>query len=525
MKRLLWLLLSFTVAWPGLGPALAQRDLDHLVIGARAPIVALDPAISGLGSMHGYYRHIYDALVFRDPKSQPIPGLAESWRVVDPLTWEFRLRRDVTCHDGTPLDAADVAATLRRLPTVTGSDLLTVSKMRPVSDLQIIDPHTIRFVTREPYPGLLVALPELHIVCDSVPAGAATQDFNAGRAAIGSGPYRHVSWERGARWELQRNESWWGKPPEFRRVTIREIAGDAPRMAALEAGDVDLADYVPPLHVARFAGNERLEVFRTPSSRTIFLQFESIREQTPFATDRAGQPLPRNPFRDPRVRRALALGVNGDAIVARTMEGLAVRATQGVPEGYPGFDPGIGAPRYAPDEARRLLAEAGYPNGFRLALHCSNNRYVNDGAICQAAAQMLSRIGIETSVETLPTSIYFPRLIRREFSAYLLGWGNASGDAATLLRDVMTTRDTVAGLGSWNMATADPELDRMVLESTADMDLKRRAAGMAAAMRLVAERDYMLPLHAQLVVAATRRGLSYTPYADESTLAIAVRRR
>jgi peptide/nickel transport system substrate-binding protein len=521
MKRVLWLLLSALAAWP----ASAQRDPDHLVVGARAPIVSLDPAMSGLGSMHGYYRHIYDALVFRDPKSQPVPGLAESWRVVDPLTWEFRLRHGVLCHDGSPLDAADVAATLRRLPTVAGSDLLTVSKMRPVAELQVVDPHTVRFRTREPYPGLLAALPELHIVCDSVPADAATEDFNAGRAAIGSGPYRHAAWERGARWELQRNDAWWGERPDFGRVSIREITSDASRMAALEAGDVDLADYVPPMHVARFAANERLEVFRAPSSRTIFLQFESIREQTPFATDRAGQPLPRNPFRDPKVRRALALGVNGDAIVARTMEGLAVRATQGVPEGFPGFDPGIAAPRYAPDEARKLLAEAGFPNGFRLALHCSNNRYVNDGAICQAAAQMLARIGVETSVEMLPTSIFFPRLIRREFSAHLLGWGNASGDAATFLRDVMASRDQAQGLGSWNMATADPELDRMVVEGTADMDLERRAASMAKAMRLVAERDYVLPLHAQLVVAATRRGLAYTPQADESTLAIAVRRR
>lgn len=506
-------------------PALAQRDPATLVVGARAPLVSLDPAISGLGSMHGYYRHIYDALVFRDPNSQPIPGLAESWTVVDPLTWEFRLRRGVTCHDGSPLDATDVVSTFRRLPTVTGSDLLTVSKMRPVSEIEVVDPHTIRFVTREPYPGLLVALPELHIVCDGPIATPTTEDFNAGRAAIGSGPYRHVSWERGARWELQRNEAWWGEKPDFARVTIREITSDAPRMAALEAGDVDLADYVPPMHVARLSQSPRLEVFRAPSSRTIFLQFDTIREQTPFVRDRAGAVLQQNPFRDPRVRRAMALAVNGDAILSRTMEGLGVRATQGIPEGFPGFDGSIPAARYAPEEARQLLAAAGYPQGFRLSLHCSNNRYVNDGAICQNLAQMLTRVGVEVSVEAMPTNIYFPRLTRREFSAYLLGWGNASGDAATFLRDVIASRDQSRGLGSWNMATADPELDRMIETSTADIDLPRRSAGMAAAMRLVAERDYLVPLHVQLVVAAARRGIAFTPYADESTLAMAARRR
>ena len=506
-------------------PAAAQRDPDHLIIGARAPIVSLDPAISGLGSMHGYYRHIYDALVFRDPNSQPVPGLAESWRILDPLTWEFRLRRGVTCHDGTPLDADDVAATFRRLPTVKGSDLLTASKMRPVTALQVVDSHTLRFHTSEPYPGLLVGLPEMHIVCDSIPEGATTEDFNAGRAAIGSGPWRHVSWERGARWELRRNEAWWGERPDFARVTIREISSDAPRMAALEAGDVDLADYVPPMHVARLSANPRTQVFRVPSSRSIFLQFETIREVTPFAADRNGKPLPTNPFRDPRVRRAMSLAIDADAIVARTMEGLALRATQGVPAGYPGFDPAIAPIRPNPAEARRLLAEAGYPDGFRLTLHCSNNRYVNDGAICQNAAQMLARIGVETAVEAMPTSLYFPRLTRREFSAYLLGWGNASGDAATFLRDVMASRDPALGLGSWNMATADPELDRMLLEATSDMQPDRRAAGMAAAMRLVAERDYLVPLHLQLVLAAARRGIAFQPYADEATLAIAARRQ
>ena len=506
-------------------PAQAQRAPDHLSIGIRVPIVSLDPAISGLGAMHGTYRHIYDALVFRDANSQPIPGLAESWRVLDPLTWEFNLRRGVVCHDGTPLDASDVSATFRRLPTVTGSDLLTVSKMRPVTRIEVVDSHTLRFHTREPYPGLLVALPEFHIVCDSVPANATTEDFNTGRAAIGSGPYRHVSWERGARWELERNDQWWGERPYFRRVTQREIGPDAPRMAALEAGDIDLADNVPPMLVPRLQANPSFEVFRTPSSRVIFLQFEAIRERTPFATDRAGNPLTANPFRDVRVRRAMGLAINGDAIVARTMEGLAERATQGVPRGFPGFSDAIEPIRPDPEAARRLLAEAGYPEGFRLTLHCSSNRYVNDGAICQNAAQMLARIGVATQVETMPTNIFFPRLTRREFSAYLLGWGNASGDAATFLRDVLASRDQSQGLGSWNMATADPELDVLVVAATAEMDPALRATRMAEVMTLAADRAYLVPLHAQLTIAAARRGIIYVPQADEATLAMSARRR
>lgn len=506
-------------------PAQAQRDPDHLIIGARAPIVSLDPGISGLGSMHGYYRHIYDALVLSDANAQPMPGIATAWRAVSPLIWEFDLRPGVLCHDGTPLDAADVLSTFRRLPTVTGSDLLTVAKMRPVRELEIVNPLRIRMHTTEPYPGLIGSLSQMHIVCDSVPEGVTTEQFNRGTAAIGSGPYRHVRWERGNVWELERNERWWGERPAFRRVSIREMTNDAARMATLEAGDIDVADYVPPMHAPRFANHPRVELFRATSSRTIFLQFEMIRAQTPFVTDRQGQVLPQNPFRDVRVRQALAMAVNADAIVARVMDGLATRVTQGVPQGFPGYDPTIQPIRFNPDEARRLLALAGYPQGFRMVLHCPNNRYVNDAAICQATAQMLARIGVEAAVEAMPTVLYFPRLVRREFSAFLLGWGNTSGDAASFLRDVIASRDQSRGLGSWNMATADEELDQMIITSTIDMDPERRFVGMAAAMRRVMERHYIVPLHAQLSLVATRRGIAYEPQADESTLAIAAARR
>lgn len=504
--------------------AQAQRSPDNLVMGVRAPIVSLDPALSGLGTMHGYYQNIYDSLVMKDAALKLVPALATSWRVMDDLTWEFKLRQGVLCHDGTAFDAAAVVANFNRLPTVPNSDNLTSGKMRPVREVEIVDPATIRIHTKQPYPGLIGALPELHLMCGSALARNPTTDsINSGRDAVGTGPFRHVRWTRGASWELERFDGWWGEKSGFARVTVREIPNDAARMASLQASDIDVADYVPPLDVKRLSGAANLEVFRTPGTRTVFVGMDSIRDQAPFVTDKAGVPLPRNPFKDERVRKAIAIGISQDLILSRVMEGLAVKATQAMPEGMGGYAP-VPPARYAPDEARRLLADAGYPDGFRATLHCPNDRYVNDGAICQAIGTMLARIGIQLQVEAMPTNVYMPRLTGLEFGLYLLAWGNNAGDAASLLRDVMATRDKGKGTGSWNMGVSMPDVDAAIESSTMVMDLDARSRMMASVMGTLIERQAYVPLHTQLVIGAARKGIAYTPQADEATRAIDAKR-
>ena len=501
-------------------PSLAQRTPGTLTMGVRAPIVSLDPGLSGLGTMHGYYQNVFDSLVVHGSKLDLLPGLATSWRVVDDLTWEFKLRDEVKCHDGTMFDAAAVGANIRRLPTVPNSDYLTAGKMRPIKQVEVVDPLTIRFHTDQPYPGLLAALPELHLLCSSALARSpTTETIDSGRDAIGTGPFRNVRWTRGGGWELERFDDWWGDKSSFKHVSIREIPNDAARMASLQAGDIDMADYIPPLDVKRLSRESALSVFQIASARTLFLGMDSVRERVPSFTDDAGQPLPINPLKDLRVRQAIALAINQDLIVDRVMEGLAVKATQGMAEGMGGYAQ-LPFRRYDPVRAKALLAEAGFPTGFRGTLTCPNDRYVNDAAICQAVGTMLARVGIQLQIDLLPSNVYMPRLTSLEFSFYLQAWGNSAGDAATFLRDVMSTRNRENGTGSWNLGLSMPDLDTAIGHATMTMDLARRNQEMAQIMATLIERQAYIPLHTQVVIVATRKPVLYSPNADEATRAI-----
>ena len=516
-----WLLASAMLT-----PAVAgAQDADRLTVGVRAPIVSLDPALSGLGPMHGYYANIYDSLVGLDDRSRIIPGIALSWRLVDDLTWEFKLRAGVKCHDGSTLDAASVKSSLDRLPTVPNSDNLTAGKLRLVKELQVIDPLTIRMVTSRAYPALLSALPDFHLVCASVPATAITAEFDSGKDAIGSGPYRSVRWQRGTGWELERFDGYWGPKPAFAHVTIREIPNDAARMASLQAGDIQLADYIPPLDVKRLSGTTGLGVFQTASNRSVFLGFDMLRDQTPFATDKAGAVLPHNPFKDERVRRSFALAISQDVVIKRVMEGLAEPTTQGVPSHIAGYNASVPPTPYQPEAAKKLLAEAGYPDGFKVTLHCPNDRYVNDAATCQTAGVLLARIGVTVAIDAQPSTVYFPRLQRPEYSFYLLAWGSNGGDATSFLRDVMETRDLARGVGSWNMGLSMPDVDQAIDAATLTMDETVRNREMAAVMGLLIQRQAYIPLDTLLVIAAARKPVTYQPQATEEMILSAVGRQ
>ena len=509
-----------------LAPLAARaQDADHLTIGARAPIVTLDPALSGLGPMHGYYANIYDSLIGLDAQSHLIPGIALSWRLVDDLTWEFKLRPGVKCHDGSTLDAASVKSSLDRLPTVPNSDNLTAGKLRLVTKLEIIDPQTVRMITAKPYPALPAALPDFHLVCASVPATATTAEFDSGKDAIGSGPYRSVKWQRGQAWELERFDDYWGAKPAYAHVTIREIPNDAARLASLQAGDVQMADYIPPLDVKRLSSLLALGVFQTESNRTVFLGFDTLKDQTPFATDKSGAVLPHNPFQDERVRRAFALAISTDVIVKRVMDGLAVPATQGVPSHIAGYDPAVPATPYQPEQAKKLLADAGYPDGFNVTLHCPNDRYVNDAATCQTVGILLSRIGVTVAIDAQPSSVYFPRLQHRDYSFYLLAWGSNGGDATSFLRDVMETRDPSRGVGSWNMGLSMPDVDKAIDAATLTMDEAARNKDMAAVMSFLMQRQAYIPLDTLLVIAAARKPVTYQPQATEELILAAIGRQ
>src|SRR5262245_59029672 len=367
----------------------------------------MDPHFHNLTPNSNVGQHIFETLVARDAAGKLKPGLAESWRAVDDLTWEFRLRKGVKFHDGSDFTAADVVFSLDRVATVPNSPSPFTTYTKQITEKIAVDPYTLRLKSATPYPLMPTDMGTILIVSAKAAAKAATEDFNSGKPTVGTGPFKFVRRQRGDRSELARNGAYWGTKPAWDRVVFRVITSDPTRVASLLSSEVRAIENIPTSDLAKLRSVKDLNIYRTVSVRLMYLHMDTAREKSPFVTDKSGKPLERNPLQDLRVRRALSKAINRQALVERVMEGAAVSTSQLMPQGFFGHAPGIKPEPYDPEGARKLLAEAGYPDGFGLTLHAPNNRYVNDEQIAQAIAQMLSKIGVLTKVDAMPSSVFF----------------------------------------------------------------------------------------------------------------------
>lgn len=501
---------------------LSAARADDLRIGLAAPATSMDPHFYNASPNISVSMHVFDRLTHRSPDAKVIPWLAESWKPLDDTTWEFRLRPGVTFHDGTKLTPDDIAFTIARVPNVPNSPGGFGGYVRAISSVEAVNETTIRIHTKAPAPTLPGDMAAIAIVSRHVGAAATTEDYNAGKAAIGSGPYRLVRYASGDRVELVRNDGWWGPKPDWEHVTIRFIPAAASRTAALLAGDIDIIDVPPAPDLPRLKADPALSVFSVQGLRVIFLypDFSRVGEE-PFITDNNGAKLPVNPLRDVRVRQALSVAINRPAIVERVMQGTAVATGQWLPPGAFGYAPEVGVPAYDPAKAKVLLAEAGFPQGFKLTLHTPNDRYPNDAATAQAVAQMWTRAGVQTSVEALPWSTYSVRTNHQEFSIGLLGWGSNTGEAGYTLINVIGTYDAAAGRGSANTgrytnAAIDARTDTAMatLDDTARERLLRQEVATA-----MADLPF-IPLYQLVNFWAARKGITYDARQDERTLAM-----
>ena len=505
-------------------PLMARAAVAQpLSMAVSAPPASIDPHYYTLTPSIQVSRHMFEALTRRDGNVRVQPSLAESWRLVDDLTWEFKLRPGVKFHNGDPLTAEDVAFSLRRVPTVQSPSSFAVYS-RAITGVEVVDPLTIRFKTATPYPLLANDLAQIFIVPRAIGENVPSSDFNSGKAAIGTGPFRFVSYDPNNRVEMARNDSYWGNKPEWERVNYRIITNSGARVAALLSGDVAVIDNVPTADVARIRNNDRVSISEGTSLRLIFLGLDTERSVTPDVRGPNGEALDKNPLQDRRVREALSIAINRPAIVQRVMEDVAVAAGQFMPANSFGYNPAIPVPRFDADRAKKLLAEAGYPNGFIVTLRGPNDRYINDSQIQQSIAQMWARIGVKTQVETAPLATLIGRLNRFEASAYLLGWSNSTGEPSTSLRAVMGSRGEGSSLGLSNYGRySNPALDKITEEAMRTLDDAAREKLMQDAMKLAMDDVAIIPLHTQKSVWATRRGLTYTPRLDEETVAQGVR--
>jgi peptide/nickel transport system substrate-binding protein len=491
----------------------------ELAIGIGADVTAIDPHYHNVTPNSNVAAHIFDYLVLRDERQKPIPGLAESWRTIDPVTWEFKLRRGVKFHDGSEFTAGDVVASIERVPTVPNSPSPFTVYTKQIKEMIVVDPYTIRFRTAAPYPLMPSDMTQVAIISKSA-AKASTEDFNSGKAAIGTGPYRLVRYAKGDRIELARFDNYWGGNTPWDKVTLRLLPADAPRVAALLAGDVQAIENVPTSDVANLRKDKRISLYRTVADRLIYLHMDSERDVSPFVTDREGKPLAKNPLKDARVRKAISKAINRQALVERVMEGEAVATGQLLPEGFFGYTKNLKPEGYDPEGAKKLLAEAGYPNGFGLTIHSPNNRYVNDAKVAQAVAQMLTRVGIATRVEAMPSATFFPQATEFKFSFILAGWSSGTGEASSPLKALIATPSREKGFGTANRGHySNAKVDLMLEDALVTVDDAKREALLQRATELAINDTAIVPLYHQVSLWGTRNGIGYVPRTDENTLA------
>ncbi|MEO3474609.1 ABC transporter substrate-binding protein [Roseomonas sp. CAU 1739] len=511
-----WLLGLVALPWTA-----ALAPAQTLTMGVGAPVSSLDPHYHLLRSNNEVGQMLFDSLLTTDSRAALRPGLAESWRAVSDTVWEFTLRENVRFHDGTPLTADDIAYTFERIPQMRGPGASFSTMIRPVQRLEIVDARTLRMHTAEPAPLLPTYLSQVMIVSRRLHAEATTSDFNSGKSAIGTGPFRLVSHATGDRIVMERNDQYWGAKPHWASVTYRMITNDAARTAALLSGDVDIIDQISTSDLERLRRDNRFRVAEATSLRVMYITLDGTRQPPVPLLTAAGD---RNPLADPRVRRALDMAIDRRQLVDRVMEGAALATTQFMPPDTYSFIPDRPVP--APDAAaaRRLLAEAGYPQGFQLTLMGSNDRYMNDARVVQAIGQMWTRIGVRTTVEAQPYATFIGRATRREAPAALLTWGNSTGEVSVLLNSVLRTPNRDRGHGAANrLLYSNPAMDDLVAAAETEMDDAKREDLLRRASAIALDDRMLVPLYLQNALWAMRSGLTYEARMDERNDPAAVR--
>ena len=476
----------------------------------------MDPHANNESFNNSQNNQVYEYLSQRDKSYNLVPWLAESWTNVDALKWVVKLRRGVKFHDGSPFTADDVVFSFDRA-RIANSTFKLYSTQAGIP--RKIDDYTVEFTTPVPNPLFHESIGTIFIMSKAWAEkhnAVKPQDFRgreetySARNAMGTGPYRLVSYEPGVKSVYRKNPEWWGlKHGHFEgnaeNVEYRPITNAATRMAALRSGELDFVLDPPVQEIAQLRQDKSLRVWEGNEIRVIFVMLDQGNPKLVFGD--AGE---RNPFKDKRVRQALYQAVDVQAIRSQVMRGLSV------PTGILLPDPaGAGVPKemerrptFDVAGARKLLADAGYPNGFSFTLHCPNDRYINDEKICLALAAMWSKIGVRTKVEAMPRAQYFPKLAKMESSAYLYGWGGGSSEAIWLLKPILHTRNT-SGAGDNNFArVSHPQLDSLITAVESEMDVKKRHAQVADAMKIVQEEYLAIPLHRQVIPWVSRSNVS-----------------
>ena len=513
----------------GLGFALlaSTASAQTLTIGVRGGPDSIDPHFTATGSHAEALKHVFDTLVWSGDGLELEPRLAESWKPLNDTTWEFKLRKGVKFHDGSDFTAEDVKFSIERIPTVSGPNPTTIY-VRRVKETKIIDSHTVHIVTDGPAPVLPNDFIRLFIVSSKAAAGltkeSANEAFNTGKAAVGTGPYKYVSWQPKGDLVLDRNDNYWGPKEPWARHVRKEIPNDAARVAQLKAGQLDLITRVPATDVAALKRDPKLSV-QTIETVYVFNIEMDMRDKPPGVSAKDGSPLDKNPFLDVRVREAIDLAIDRKALAEIAMEGLGSPASQMVTPSIFGYNKSLGERKYDPAAAKKLLAEAGYANGFRIQFFFTQDRLPGDTQVGTSIAQMLAAIGIDARPNAAPAAVFFPARTRGEYSMSMSGWGTLTGEAHYTLSSLAHSNDKDKKMGAFNvLGYNNPVMDKLLQDAAVEMDEAKRRKFLEDANAVLEKDRQRLPIVAVGSAWAMQKDkVTIKARVDEDTMAMNIK--
>ncbi len=508
--------LAVTALFAALAASSVVANAQTIRVANQGDSLSMDPHSLNESLQLSVTGNVYEPLVGRNKDLSLAPALATSWKQTSPTVWRFELRKGVQFHDGTPFTADDVVFSFGRTQ-VEGSDMKSYTN--DFKEVRKIDDHTVEIETKTPFPILPDVVSLVYMMskkwCETnqatVPVDRRKGVENAASfKANGTGPYRLRERQPNVRSVFTRNGTYWGKiEGNATEVVFTPIGNDATRVAALLSGEVDVMEPVPVQDIDRVNTSANTRAITGPELRTIFLGMDQKRDELLYSNVKG-----KNPFKDKRVRQAFYQAIDIEGIKRTVMRGASNPSALLVGPGINGFEPEAKRLPYDVEAAKKLMAEAGYPNGFEVSMNCPNDRYVNDGRICQTVAANLSRINVKINLQAETKGTYFPKILRRDTSFYMLGWTPATYDSHNALNALVACVDD-KGTGQFNLGSyCNPKVDELTKKIQAETDKAKRNAMIKEAFDIHAADIGTLPLHQQALAWGVSKKVTLVQLAD-----------
>lgn len=470
-----------------------------LTIGTAAEAQSMDPYFINNDDTNSVLGNIFDPLVMFDKDLKTQPSLAVSWSNPTPREWILKLREGVKFHNGNDFNADDVLFSYDRVKNWEKSAFK--SKINMIESIEKIDDFTVKMTTVKPYPIFLRQLTYISIMDKETLEGK--QDQWIGLNPVGTGPYKLDLWRKGSHVNMSANSGYWEGTASYDKVVFKPLTNDATRIAGLLSGSVDIINNVPAVDVAKIKRNDKVDFFMVPSLRTIYIHMDQHRENSPFVEGK-------NPFLDKRVRQAITHAINSEAITKHIMKGFAVTATQLNASTVYGYDENYKGLEFDPQKAKKLLADAGYPDGFEVQLDSLNRG--DYPKVAQAVASDLARVGVRVKVNATPGSSFFGKMGKRETSFSLIGWASGSGDASSFLDSIVHSVNPDKGYGKYNWGNfSNEKADELIEASASTMDADTRLSQLQEINKIAMDEAGYLPLHYTVNLYASSKKVKFEP--------------